>query len=111
MTDLDRRLHELMGKCWHEFPEYDCWEETPCTKCGMVTWSQVTDAPSYLKWENYGELLQWCKRQESWSEFLYYLGDDTPDKVQESIELLLNPIEGCKVIDKFFGGMVNETKT
>ena len=49
-NDINRRLHTLLGRCWHEFEEksYEEWHVMVCKKCKFET--QGLDAQFSICW-------------------------------------------------------------
>lgn len=69
MTDMNRRLTEMMGKCWHELPLEAPYHE--CIKCGarMPWWN-----PDYSKGADKAALMDFCVEQEWWGDFCGFVG-------------------------------------
>ena len=112
MSDLDRKLHEMMGKCWHDLRFDDAgngWVSYKCELCGH-TQEDDPHNPSYLDPIHYWELLQWCKGQERWFDFLVTIGWKSEEKpygywdTRKLTEILLDSARGCSAIANFDWG-------
>lgn len=60
-SERDKFLTEKMGECWHE-GYFDSDENIWVGECEQ-NWNN-----NFSKWEGFGKLINWCRKQEFWSE-------------------------------------------
>jgi hypothetical protein len=95
MKSTDQKIHELLGKCWHE-------GDHVCKKCRTSIVVGFTDNPSYTTdWAVYGPMLvelRNLKRHKKWLVFVFAISETRT----ELVDLLFNPLKGCEAIVEFF---------
>ena len=118
---LNKRLHELMGLCWHELTAQGLPNWYICTKCkselhGDVSLFQI----DFVKtWEGFGILWEFMQKHKDWEKFIYYYGAKSralheyhfgqdcnklcsvTDRVLVYIDII-NPPALAKVVARFF---------
>ena len=67
MSNRDKFLTEVMGKCWHEF-KTDHWNHH-CNKCNKKWHMPNVSNPDFSTWEGFGKLWEWAIKQEWWMKF------------------------------------------
>lgn len=113
MTDLDlnKRLHEIMGMCFHEqiqncIVDYGRVIQPAKCSCGhtslLSTQACSTKNIDFLTWEGFGVLWEWLQKQELWWTFCNKYGDVCNQDKYMKIELI-NPRALAEAVVKFFG--------
>ena len=71
--ELNKRLHELIGLCWHEFAEENNVRKTLyCVKCNIYKLLLDDSIDFTTDWSAFGIALKWIQKHERWGEFLDY---------------------------------------
>jgi hypothetical protein len=67
MSDLNQRLHEALGHCYHDWQKITVDLETlyECRKCGVETWAPYN--PDYVADPRL--VLREMRKREDWEEF------------------------------------------
>ncbi len=70
--ELNKRLHEIMGLCWHEhkpniFDPIRLSVDYGCIKCGK---GFIYSYNNLLTWEGFGVLWEWLQKHEEWEKFM-----------------------------------------
>ena len=69
MTDeeINKRLHEIMGLCWHESDGSSLYEPWSwCAKCKY----KFYDNTDFINWYGFGILWKWTQKHEKWFDIL-----------------------------------------
>ena len=70
---LNKRLHEIVGLCWHEYGVTLTEYYTECIKCVRCSESYWQTPPPRLDfvntWEGFGILWEFMQKHEGWEEF------------------------------------------
>ena len=100
---LNKRLHELMGLCWHELTAQGLPHWYICKNCK----SEIHGDPSLLQidfvntWEGFGILWEFTQQHERWEEFIQnQLWGVMP--IQTVLENLVSPPALAKAVMEFF---------
>jgi hypothetical protein len=72
MSDLNQRLHEALGLCWHHWvlgkQKFDESDHFYCTKCGYrLGYTETTDQPDYVADPRL--VLREMQKREDWIDF------------------------------------------
>ena len=78
--ELNKRMHEIMGLCWHECQCMSYEDNHFCRHCKREYYDYesplnvyvVQPKYNFLTWEGFGIAWEWLQKHERWSEFLDY---------------------------------------
>ena len=68
--ERDKFLTEAIGICIHEFTENPVFNMANCMKCNVLVSNRWYYPINFSTWEGFGELWEFCQKQEWWREFL-----------------------------------------
>ena len=71
-TELNKKVHKLIGLCWHEFVPSDDNLEWSCEHCSKLDTGILNSSINLLTWEGFGIAWEWIQRHERRGEFLDY---------------------------------------
>ena len=118
---LNKRLHEIVGLCWHEYGVTLTEYYTECIKCVRCSESYWRTPPPRLDfvntWEGFGILWEFMQKHEQYSEFiLFYGGQDFIQKTPKSGEYedylrieYISPHALAKAVVEFFEEKTNDS--
>lgn len=64
--ELNKRIHEILGMCWHSGHWVQGWRMT-CDTCGDQDFKNIDFTTS---WPGFGILWEWWQKQEKFTDFL-----------------------------------------
>lgn len=70
--ELNKRMHEIMGLCWHEVDE-DLAFTCRCANCGDLLNQSQRLNHNFLAWEGFGVAWEWLQKYERKIEFFSQL--------------------------------------
>lgn len=103
MTDneINRTIHEAMGKCWHKESTrwFEGWGIKTIERYCSICDSDNIFNPNYTEsWQAFGEAFEWAQKQEWWKNFCFkfssttYIASYFEQKLQSDILLSINLI-------------------
>ena len=102
MTDeqLNKRLHEILRLCWHEWNKSIYQNTWICSHCGLHTDSLPVNTDFVNTWQGFGILWEFIQKHEKWDDFLEWVDESFCD-FAISIKYI-NPPTFAKAVGKFF---------
>lgn len=69
---INKKIHEIMGLCWHEVVETISEDELPeCVKCNALFISDTDFNIDFCtSWEAFGILWEWWQKHDKFNDFL-----------------------------------------
>ena len=64
-TELNKKVHRLIGRCWHEFVPSDDNLEWSCEHCSKLDTEILNSSINLLTWEGLGIVLNWLRQNHS----------------------------------------------
>lgn len=99
----EKLLTEVMGECYHTFKSFGANGRNnifTCQKCNTTRYVEFGKEPqqdnNFKSWEGFGKLINWCKNQEWFVEFLMNHYDK--DDFRKDVKVI--PVDLCDP-DKF----------
>lgn len=72
MTDdeINKRIHELLGMCQHEYKPYNHKGIYACSYCADLEKFSKVNIDFTTSWEGFGILVEWWKKHEKFRKFM-----------------------------------------
>lgn len=72
--DLNKRLHEIMGLCWHEWEYAKHAQGMICILCSQIvaTYNPKDNIDFVNTWQSFGILWEFIQKHERWEEFMNF---------------------------------------
>ena len=107
---LNKRLHEIVGLCWHEYGVTLTEYYTECIKCVRCSESYWQTPPPRLDfvntWEGFGILWEFMRKHTDWTKFCvtngWYIPEIELNPVWHLPVMLISPYAFAKAVVDFF---------
>ena len=69
--ELNKEIHRILGRCWHEFVPSDDTLEWICNHCNKKE-TEIGNSINFLTWEGFGVLWEFMQKQPGWYTFWHH---------------------------------------
>lgn len=105
LTELNKRLHEIMGLCFH------VRSANQCIKCHRVLVKAIGEGKfeclpaniDFLTWEGFGILWEWLSKRHGYGAFMHRYGYGSEEVGWYLKECFINPRALAEAVVEFFG--------